>query len=232
MTSRYVIGRGCPRSGLRSLGPGRGRCSIHTICRMCRPRPRGGIRTNGSDSERRTKGSIMAVLASDNPVTGTRVLDLLAGDRGLGGRVESRSEHIDAGSHRRAGRGGCPTGLVSAEPRRGRRDRSRCRAGPRCPCRGRPDRRHRAGCVGYGKDRRGAGHRHRDRRDRGAKTRSSSAPVGQAGWPASARSSATLPAVSRSRRSRRCCERAPAGDAFPIDQVMPGGHRGPHHLRD
>jgi 4-carboxymuconolactone decarboxylase len=39
----------------------------------------GWDRTNGADSDRRTKGSIMAVSASDNPGTETPVLDLLAG---------------------------------------------------------------------------------------------------------------------------------------------------------
>ena len=41
-------------------------------------------------------------------------------DRGVGRRIEPRSANAHARSHRRARRGRCPAGLVSAEPRSGR----------------------------------------------------------------------------------------------------------------
>ena len=63
----------------------------------------------------RTKGSTMAESTNETP----RPRPAREHDRGLGRRVESRRRDAHARSHRRARRGRCPAGLVSAEPRGG-----------------------------------------------------------------------------------------------------------------
>ena len=91
-----------------------------------------------------TEGSTMAASTDETPV-----LDLLA--RMTADSVDvvgSRSAIADAGSHRGAGRGRCPVGLVSAEPRERRPTSGSTPSGPRRPRRDRPDRRHGARRVG------------------------------------------------------------------------------------